>query len=252
MLGHRKRRSTADEPVSAEVSQRPSAISRSMSVMDSASCCVIADHANLDSSIATKRNSVRRASSGERSGTNASNSAEKKPKNEKQEYSCRLKTESGGDRISADFSLESFGKKYNQKEGDGIDSGENDNFDMSNFVANDQKKSNLTLTIKRKPSCEKDTSSSSTDDDAMTSDDDDDDLLKRRKRLLKHKKMKLEEVDHTSVSDANEASAVETLRSKGQRKRRQSSHKSTKSRRRHQSSSESGDQIGGQKHSLEC
>lgn len=220
-----------------------------MSVMDSASCCVIANHTNLDSSIGMKQNSVRRASSGERSGTNASNLAEKKPKNEKQEYSCRLKTESGGDRRSADFGLESFGKKYNQKKGDGIDSGENDNFEMSNFIANDQKKSNLTLTIKRKPSCEKDTSSSSTDDDDMTSDEDV--VLKSRKRHLKHKKMKLEEMDQTSISDANETSAIETLRNKGQRKKRQSSHKSTKSRRRHQSSSESGDQIGGQKHSLE-
>lgn len=239
----KKRRNTVAESFGAE--PRSSSISRCLSVTDSTSFHQISDHAALDFSSEMKQScSVRQESSGEKSGTHASNSVEKKSKNEKQEYLCRLKTEIGSERILTDFDLEPVGRKSNQKKVDGINSREKNNCKMSNFAANDQKKSNLTLRIRRKPSCWQGTSDSSTDeDDHMTKGRHEE--LKSHGRQLKHKKMNLEIMDHTSVSDADETSAIETSENKCQKRKRRSSHKCTKNQRQNRSSSESGDQIGG-------
>lgn len=239
---NKKRRNTVAESFGAQ--PRSSSISRCMSVTDSKSLHLISDYAAFDFSSEMKQScSVRQESSGEKSGTHASNSVEKKSKNEKQEYLCRLKTEIGHERISAEFDLRSVGRKSNQKKVDGIDSRGMNNYKMANFAANDQKESNLTLRIKRKLSCGQGTSDSSTDDDDhMTRGRHEG--LKSHGQQLKHKKMNLEIMGHPSVSDADETSAIETSRrNKCRKRKRRSSHKCMKQNR---SSSESADQIGGQ------
>lgn len=249
-LVSRKRRNTTDEPEADQLQQqRPSLVNRSMSVGgDSSAQYHLSDRLSRAlADVCSRHSSSIRPKSGGKSETRRSMSQELKGKKDTQEYSCRLKTEGGATGKPATASEVGLISKKSSQKGDVVENCERDSSKEHNPSATDQKKSHLTLTIKRKQSIDKETGSSIDEDEYNGSSSDDEMPRSHRYHERRKKSMRLERIDSRSASDSDEMTAAEAAKRKGDQKRkRRSSNKTSKSKKRHRSSSsESGDQIGG-------